>query len=161
MVWDKCGEGPDPYFSAPNLPQRLIRSYSFGATGCFLALKSTDLYREPSMSTSGQPAPCVLTRPALKQVMALRAAATAVQNYRSGPRPLWEGYSVGTPMFGKVTALEGLYVTGKYQDRSMHHTCSRHAAWDPHSPSSPSSVRVKVGRVIVKMDGQFVPGIPS
>jgi len=31
-----------------------------------------------------------------------------------------------------VTALEGLHVTGKYRDRSMTHTCSRHAAWDPH-----------------------------
>ena len=35
-------------------------------------------------------------------------------------------------MFGNVTALEGLHVTGKYRDRSMQHTCSRHAAWDPH-----------------------------
>ena len=24
------------------------------------------------------------------------------------------------------------HVTGKYRDRSMQHTCSRHAAWDPH-----------------------------
>ena len=38
----------------------------------------------------------------------------------------------GTPMFGHVAALEGLQVTGKYRDRSMQHTCSRHAAWDPH-----------------------------
>ena len=35
-------------------------------------------------------------------------------------------------MFGNATALEGLHVTGKYRDRSMQHTCSRHAAWDPH-----------------------------
>ena len=35
-------------------------------------------------------------------------------------------------MFGNVTALEGLHVTGKYRDKSMTHTCSRHAAWDPH-----------------------------
>ena len=34
----------------------------------------------------------------------------------------------GTPMFGNVTALEALHVTGKYRDRSMQHTCSRHAA---------------------------------
>ena len=33
-------------------------------------------------------------------------------------------------MFGNVTALEGLHVTGKYKDKSMQHTCSRHAAWD-------------------------------
>jgi len=39
----------------------------------------------------------------------------------------------GTPMFGNVTALEGLHVTGKYRDASMMHTCSRHAAWDPHT----------------------------
>ena len=47
---------------------------------------------------------------------------------------VWEGNSVGTPMywgtlmFGNVTALEGLHVTGKYRDRSMQHKCSRHAA---------------------------------
>ena len=34
-------------------------------------------------------------------------------------------------MFGNVAALEGLHVTGKYRDKSMTHTCSRHAAWDP------------------------------
>jgi len=37
-------------------------------------------------------------------------------------------------MFGNVTALEGLHVTGKYRDKSMQHTCSRPAAWDPHAP---------------------------
>jgi len=36
-------------------------------------------------------------------------------------------------MFGNVTALEGLHVTGQYRDRSMQHTWSRHAAWDPHT----------------------------
>jgi len=36
-------------------------------------------------------------------------------------------------MFGNVTALDGLHVTGKYRDISMQHTCSRHAAWDPHN----------------------------
>ena len=41
--------------------------------------------------------------------------------------------SWGTPMSGNVTALEGLHVTGKYRNRSMRHTCSRHAAWDPHT----------------------------
>ena len=35
----------------------------------------------------------------------------------------------GTP--GNVTDLERLHVAGKYRDRSMQHTCSRHAAWDP------------------------------
>ena len=35
-------------------------------------------------------------------------------------------------MFGNMTALKGLHVTGKCKDRSMQHTCSRHAAWDPH-----------------------------
>ena len=39
----------------------------------------------------------------------------------------------GTLMNGNVTALEGLHVTGKYRDGSMQHTCSRHAAWDPHT----------------------------
>ena len=29
-------------------------------------------------------------------------------------------------MFGNVTGLEGLHVTGKYRDISMQHTCSRH-----------------------------------
>ena len=38
-------------------------------------------------------------------------------------------------MFGIVTTLEGLHVTGKYRDRSMQHTCSKHAAWDAHIPS--------------------------
>ena len=38
----------------------------------------------------------------------------------------------GTPMFGIVTALEGLYATERYRNRSMQHTCSRHATWDPH-----------------------------
>ena len=32
-------------------------------------------------------------------------------------------------MFGNVTALEGLHVTGKYRNESMLHTCDRHAAW--------------------------------
>ena len=36
-------------------------------------------------------------------------------------------------MFGIATALVGLHVTGKYRNRSMKHTCSRHAAWDPHN----------------------------
>ena len=36
-------------------------------------------------------------------------------------------------MFSAVTALEGLHVIGKYKDQSMQHTCSRHAAWGPHS----------------------------
>jgi len=36
-------------------------------------------------------------------------------------------------MFGDVTTLEGLHVTGKYRDRSKQHTCSRHAAWDLHT----------------------------
>ena len=35
-------------------------------------------------------------------------------------------------MFGNVTALVGLHVTGKYRDESMMHTCSRLAAWVPH-----------------------------
>ena len=39
---------------------------------------------------------------------------------------------LGTPMFGNVTALEGLHVTGKYRYICMQHTCSRHVAWDPH-----------------------------
>ena len=36
-------------------------------------------------------------------------------------------------MFGKVAALDGLHVTGKYRDKSMAHTCSRYSAWDPHT----------------------------
>ena len=36
-------------------------------------------------------------------------------------------------MFDNVTALEGSHVTGKYRDESMMHTCSRHAAWVPHT----------------------------
>ena len=36
-------------------------------------------------------------------------------------------------MFGNVTTLGGLHVTGKYRDRRMQRTCFRHAAWDPHS----------------------------
>ena len=35
-------------------------------------------------------------------------------------------------MFGNVTALERLHVTGKYRDKRVTHSCSRHAAWDPH-----------------------------
>ena len=38
-------------------------------------------------------------------------------------------------MFGNVTVLEGLRVTGKYRDRSMQDTFSRHADWDPHRGS--------------------------
>jgi len=53
---------------------------------------------------------------------------------------VWVGNLVGNSdvlrnsdvWFGNVTALEVLHVTGKYRDRSMAHTCSRHAAWDPH-----------------------------
>ena len=33
-------------------------------------------------------------------------------------------------MFGNVTTPEGSLVTGEYRDKSMTHTCSRHAAWD-------------------------------
>ena len=36
-------------------------------------------------------------------------------------------------MFGNVTALVGLHVSGKYRDQSVMHTCSRRAAWAPHS----------------------------
>ena len=42
-------------------------------------------------------------------------------------------------MFGNVTAVDGLHVTGKYRDRSMQHTCSRHVAWDSHT--KPASER--------------------
>jgi len=35
-------------------------------------------------------------------------------------------------MHGNVTALEGLHVTEKYRYSHMQHTCSKHAAWDPH-----------------------------
>ena len=35
-------------------------------------------------------------------------------------------------MFGNATALGGLHMTGKYRDKNMLHTRSRHAAWDPH-----------------------------
>ena len=35
--------------------------------------------------------------------------------------PVWVGNSVGN------------CVSGKYRDRCMQHSCSRHAAWDPHS----------------------------
>ena len=41
-------------------------------------------------------------------------------------------------MFGNVTALEGLHVIGKYSDISMQHTCSRHAACDPHTQRPPA-----------------------
>ena len=61
----------------------------------------------------------------------------------SGP---WRGVEVGGSgravlagdvhqVFGSVTALEVLHVTGKNWDRSMQHTCSKHAAWDPHIKS--------------------------
>ena len=36
-------------------------------------------------------------------------------------------------MFGNATAPEGLHVTKKYRDKGMQHTCSKHAAWIPHS----------------------------
>ena len=35
-------------------------------------------------------------------------------------------------MFVDVTALEQLHVAGKYRNIIMQHTCTRHAAWDPH-----------------------------
>ena len=47
-------------------------------------------------------------------------------------------------MFGNVTALEGLQVTGKYRGRSMQHTCSRHAAWDPHRGGRRETPRERV-----------------
>ena len=49
-------------------------------------------------------------------------------------------------MFDNVTALEGLHVTGKYRDKSMTHTCSRHAAWDPLPLAAPFFSRVGGGR---------------
>ena len=39
-------------------------------------------------------------------------------------------------MFGNVTALEGLHETGKYRNRSMQHTCSRHADLDPYNTAA-------------------------
>ena len=33
----------------------------------------------------------------------------------------------------ELIAQEGLHVTGNYRDRTMQHTCSRHAAWEPHT----------------------------
>ena len=45
------------------------------------------------------------------------------------------------PMFGNVTAPDGLHVTEKYRNRSMQYTCPRNAAWDPH--------RTGVGRIPV------------
>ena len=42
----------------------------------------------------------------------------------------------GTPTFSDVTAVEELHVSGKYRDRSLQHTCSRQAAWDPHNSPS-------------------------
>ena len=38
-------------------------------------------------------------------------------------------------MFDNVTALAGVHVTGKYRNRSMQPTCSKHAAWGPHCGS--------------------------
>ena len=40
-------------------------------------------------------------------------------------------------MIGEVAALEGLHVTGKFRDKNMTHTSSRHAAWDPHTFQMP------------------------
>ena len=37
-------------------------------------------------------------------------------------------------MFGNGTTPEGLDVEWKYRDRSIQHTCPRHAAWDPQPP---------------------------
>ena len=46
-------------------------------------------------------------------------------------------------MIGEVAALEGLHVTGKFRDKNMTHTSSRHAAWDPHThPTSQASVEL-------------------
>ena len=45
-------------------------------------------------------------------------------------------------MFGNVPVLKGLHVTGKYRDRSMQHTSSRHAAWDSHTMAPRGGVEV-------------------
>ena len=44
----------------------------------------------------------------------------------------------GTPMFGNAAVLDGLHVTGKCRDRNMQLTCSRPAAWDPHTHTLPT-----------------------
>jgi len=44
----------------------------------------------------------------------------------------------GTPMFGNVTALEGLHVTGQYMNRSMQHTCSMHTV-RPYASGHPDA----------------------
>ena len=76
-------------------------------------------------------------------------------------------------MFGNVTALDGLHVTGKCRDISMTHTCSSHAAWDsykvpiPLGPlgSSSSQHRRTPELVLQKSHASFritylPPGIP-
>ena len=48
---------------------------------------------------------------------------------RTQDRAMVKALQVGLPM--------GRSISGKYRNRSMQHTCSRHAAWDPHTPSHP------------------------
>jgi hypothetical protein len=53
-------------------------------------------------------------------------------------------------MVGNVTTLEGLQMTGKYRNRSMQHTCSRHADWHPDTLCFVSLV----------LTSSFLPGAP-
>jgi hypothetical protein len=55
-------------------------------------------------------------------------------------------------MVGNATALERLHVTGKHRKRSMEHTCSRHAAWDPHmARESKFLTREEISRSLVSV----------
>ena len=62
----------------------------------------------------------------------VEAVAQVTQLSGDAPVDLTPGYSLNTPMFGNVTALGGLQGAGKYRHRSVQHTCSWHAAWNPH-----------------------------
>ena len=59
-----------------------------------------------------------------------------------------------------MTALEGLHVTGEYRNRSMQHTCSRHAAWDPHRVCALTAVYPATGVSMPYNDTGSVPPPP-
>ena len=63
---------------------------------------------------------------------AVPAATLGISHTRLlAPSPA-ESHRGGRGMFGNVTALEGLHVTGKYRDEK--HDAQMHAAWVLHSP---------------------------
>ena len=92
-----------------------------GEEGAWICCSASSAHKPPDFPDSYRAVPQI--NPSQMRV-GFRHPCGYGQVTRWGISMYWE-----TPMFGDVTALEGLH----------EHTCSRHAAWDPHSGCRPIS----------------------